>query len=56
MATETQTTIADCPTHGEVHATRRIPAAGFPFIITAIQRTYAKRQPYRCPACGAKVQ
>lgn len=56
MASETQTAIGDCPTHGEVEATREIPRVTFPPIITAIRRSLAKRRPYRCPTCGAEVK
>ena len=38
MATETQTTLGDCPTHGEVEATREIPRVTFPPIITAVRK------------------
>jgi hypothetical protein len=56
MATETQTTPGDCPTHGEVEATRQIPRVTFPPIITAVLRAFAKRhRPYQCPTCGAPV-
>jgi hypothetical protein len=55
MATETQTTTADCPTHGTVEATREIPRVTFPPIITAVRRALAKGRPYRCPTCGAEV-
>lgn len=56
MATETQTTLGDCPTHGEVEATRQIPRVTFPPIVTAILRAFAKRsRPYACPTCGASV-
>ena len=55
MAKETQTALGDCPTHGEVEATRDIPRVTFPPIITAIRRSLAKRRPYRCPECGAAV-
>ena len=55
MATETQTAIGDCPTHGEVEATRELPLVTFPPIITAVRRAIAKRRPYRCPSCGAEV-
>ena len=56
MATETQTTAGDCPTHGTVEATRDIPRITFPAIVTAIRRAIAKRRPYRCPTCGAAVE
>jgi hypothetical protein len=55
MATETQTAIGDCPTHGEVEATRDIPRMAFPPMITAVRRALARRRPYRCPTCGARV-
>ena len=56
MASETQTTTGECPTHGTVEATRDIPRVTFPPIITAIGRAIAKRRPYRCPTCGAAVE
>jgi len=56
MATETQTTLGDCPTHGEVEATRQIPGVTFPPIFTAGRRALAKRRrPYLCPTCGVAV-
>jgi hypothetical protein len=55
MATETETAIGDCATHGEVQATRDIPRMAFPPLITAIRRALARRRPYRCPTCGAPV-
>jgi hypothetical protein len=56
MATETQTAIGDCPTHGTVEATREIPRITFPPIINSVRRARAKRRPYRCPTCGAPVE
>lgn len=56
MATETQTAIGDCPTHGEVEATREIPRMAFPPIVTAVRRALARRRPYHCPTCGAEVE
>jgi hypothetical protein len=56
MATETQTTTGNCPTHGTVEAVREIPRVTFPPLITAALRALAKRRPYRCPTCGAKVE
>ena len=57
MATETQTTTGDCPTHGTVEASREIPLVTFPPIITAALRAIAKRRrPYRCPTCHTKVE
>jgi hypothetical protein len=56
MATETQTTLGDCPTHGEVEASRQIPGVTFPPIVTAVLRAFAKRRrPNVCPTCGAAV-
>ena len=55
MATETQTATGDCPTHGEVQATRDMPHMAFPPLITAVRRAVARRRPYRCPTCGAPV-
>jgi predicted RNA-binding Zn-ribbon protein involved in translation (DUF1610 family) len=56
MATETQKLIGDCPTHGEVEATRELPRVTFPPLITAVRRSIAARRPYRCPECGAAVR
>ena len=56
MANETQTAPGECPTHGEVEATREVPRAQFPFIVFGIRRALAKRRPYRCPTCGAPVK
>jgi hypothetical protein len=56
MATETQTTTGDCPTHGEVEAVREIPKVTFPPIINSIRRSMAKRKPYKCPTCGADCE
>jgi predicted RNA-binding Zn-ribbon protein involved in translation (DUF1610 family) len=55
MAKETETRSGVCATHGTVDATREIPRAGFPYIINAFRRARARKQPYRCPACGAAV-
>ena len=56
MAMETQTSIGDCPTHGEVEASRELPRIAFPPLISAVRRAIAKRRPFRCPTCGAEVQ
>jgi hypothetical protein len=57
VATETQTAVGDCPTHGEVEGTREIPKVSFPPIVTAVQRAIAvRRRPYLCPTCGTPVQ
>ena len=56
MATETQTALGTCPTHGDVEATREIPTITFPPIFTSVKRALAKRKPYHCPTCGAEVE
>jgi hypothetical protein len=56
MATETQTQTGQCAIHGTVQATREIPKMGFPFIIYAFLRSWAKRKPFLCPECGEAVQ
>ena len=56
MTTETQTTIGDCPTHGEVEAVRELPRVTFPPMINSIRRAIAKRRPFRCPTCGTAVR
>ena len=55
MATEIQTIIGDCPTHGQVEAVRQLPRITFPPVISTIRRAIAQRRPYRCPTCGAAV-
>jgi hypothetical protein len=55
MATTTETRTAVCPTHGRVQATRELPKAGFPFVVYAVRRALAARQPFRCPTCGEAV-
>ena len=57
MPSETQTLSGTCPTHGSVEATRQVPQAGFPFLINAVRRQIAaRRRPYLCPTCGARVE
>ena len=56
MATEVETQIGRCATHGTVEATREIPRMGFPFIVYSILRSRAKNKPFLCPECGAEVQ
>lgn len=55
MATELETTTARCTTHGLVQATREIPAIGFPFVVFAARRYFARRRPFCCPTCGAPI-
>lgn len=56
MAKELQTRTGRCADHGTVEATREMPKMGFPFIVYAIWRALAKRQPFRCPQCGTPIQ
>jgi hypothetical protein len=55
VASETQTRTGTCPTHGSVEATRQMPKPGFPYVVYAVRRFLAGRQPYRCPECGSPV-
>jgi len=55
MPDQTETRTGTCPTHGTVQGERRMPRPGFPFVVYAIRRLLAARQPYRCPDCGAPV-
>jgi hypothetical protein len=56
VSTELQTMTGDCPSHGEVEATREIHGLRFPYVYYALVRAMARRRPYRCPTCGATVQ
>lgn len=53
--TEMETTRGRCPTHGTVEATREIPRMRFPFVYFAVRRYLTRRQPLRCPTCGAEL-
>jgi hypothetical protein len=55
MATKTEKRYAQCPTHGQVAATREMPGPAFPFFLYAIRRYRAGKQPFRCPECGADL-
>lgn len=56
MATDTEYKQGRCPQHGEVKASRELPAITFPFVVTKIQRTLAARKtPFTCPQCGNAV-
>ena len=55
MASETQTRSGTCPTHGTVEASRQMPKPFFPFVVYAVRKLLAGRQPYRCPECGSPV-
>ena len=52
MFTEVQTRSGQCPAHGTVEATRKVPKPHFPFVVFAIRRLLAGQRPYRCPTCG----
>jgi hypothetical protein len=52
MSDEVQTRSGHCDTHGTVQATRDVPRIQFPWIVNAVRRAMAKRQPFRCPECG----
>jgi ABC-2 type transport system ATP-binding protein len=54
-ANEVQTQSGQCVTHGTVEAQREVPSPSFPFLLYAVRRALAARQPYRCPNCGAPV-
>jgi len=57
MAHETQTIRGRCPRHGTVEATREVPAVTFPWLVNWVRRSLAsRREPFRCPECGAPVQ
>ena len=53
--TETETRSGRCTTHGQVEASRELPAIRFPFAYWAIVRARAKRKPFLCPTCGEPV-
>jgi hypothetical protein len=55
MKTEIETHAGTCSTHGRVEATREIPRPSFPFVVYAVRRWRARREPYRCPTCSAPV-
>ena len=55
MAAETQTRTGECPNHGTVEATRQMPKPSFPFVVYAVRKYLAGKQPYRCPECGSPV-
>jgi hypothetical protein len=55
MKTEVETQAGTCPTHGRVEGTREIPRPSFPFVVYAVRRWRARREPYRCPICSAPL-
>jgi hypothetical protein len=55
MPSEVETRTGQCPTHGTVEATRRLPEVTFPWIVNSVRRALAKRKPFACPTCGAAV-
>jgi hypothetical protein len=52
---KTETRFGECATHGHVEATRETPGPTFPFLLYAVRRYQAKKQPFRCPSCGEPV-
>lgn len=56
MANETQVRTGRCETHGTVEGSREIPRPTFPYLVYAVRRWLATRQPFRCPECGATVE
>ena len=55
MSDEVQTRSGHCSSHGSVQATREVPRIQFPWLVNAVRRAFAKRQPFRCPECGDPV-
>ena len=55
MKTEVEKRMGDCPTHGRVEGTREIPKIQFPFIVSWIMRSNARRKPFYCPTCDAPL-
>jgi hypothetical protein len=55
MSDEVQTRTGSCDSHGTVEGTRDIPRIQFPWLVNAVRRAFAKRQPFRCPECGAPL-
>jgi len=55
MATKTETRYGECPNHGHVNATREMPGPTFPFVVYAVRRRKASKQPFVCPECGTEV-
>lgn len=55
MATKTETRFGECPTHGHVSGTREMPGPSFPFVLYAVKRFRASKQPFVCPTCGQAV-
>jgi hypothetical protein len=56
MAVEVETQKGQCETHGTVEATREIPKFGFPWIVSGVRRSLARRHPFTCPECGEPVE
>jgi hypothetical protein len=56
MATKTESRYGQCPTHGQVSGTREVPGPSFPFLVYAVRRARARREPFRCPECGSPVE
>jgi hypothetical protein len=56
MAREVETQKGHCDTHGTIEATREIPTITFPWVVNAVRRSMAKRQPFLCPECGEPIE
>jgi hypothetical protein len=55
MRTQLETRTGECAEHGRVEAERELPRPSFPFALYAWRRYRARREPFRCPTCGAPV-
>ena len=49
MAATTETRAGLCATHGTVQAEPQLPKLTFPFLLTAVMRSFAKRKPVPLP-------
>ncbi len=56
MATEVETQTGRCATHGEVEGTRDVPKMTFPWLVNAVRRSMARRQPFVCPVCDEPLE
>ena len=56
MAAEVETPTARCATHGSVEAVREIPRLQFPYVVYAVIRWRARRQPFLCPVCERPIE
>jgi hypothetical protein len=56
MATEVETQMGRCTTHGTVEGTRKVPEVTFPWIVNSVRRSFARRRPFLCPTCGEPLE